>query len=592
MSRTRCMWIQIGLSVLVLVVATGIRFSSYSTARMGGDWLLADGDSYYHLRRIGLTVEQGGQVPMYDPYLAFPEGQKIPWHGGYDLLVASIVTSFCGINPSQDCLTNVTVLSTPFLGVLATFCVLLLGYAVGGAWHGLLAGALFAVYPFSAGSAAVGHVDHHVMEPMMVALWLFALCKQRTVLAGFLAGLSFSIFPTALFPVCVTAVALMIERLVQLYKNGPPNFVGVIFTWICLAVLVPIVWTGSSANSWEPVATSLFHLAVMSVAAVALTCVEVFGCFARRRRAILAGSAAFSVVILCVAIGYGWSQVSALFKFAKVQGLWYGVVQQVPLGTGVLAQISLLVFLLVLCAVSFVLARKQEDPGMRIAAIAALPLGIAGIFQIRFLMMASPLLVMVIAYVFLAIIQRLRSRLTNEPQQTKLLGYLVMVGLTILILLPAQGYFQPRAKLQPMLSGTLILKRLGEKQHHYPLPSVLSNWIWGHHILYYARLPTVASPFIVSGFDQENVEALQALLAEDPKTLYRIMDKHQSKYLLITGLFNSELAARSLGLRPKEHPIAVDLMAKTQLDWARLRLVDLEGNARLYELLPDKGAER
>jgi asparagine N-glycosylation enzyme membrane subunit Stt3 len=590
MSRSRRVWLPIGLHVLVLLVATGLRFSSFSTARADGDWLLADGDSYYHLRRIGLTIEQGGQVPMFDPYLAFPDGQKIQWHGGYDLLVAGIVASLCGNNSDHDCLTNVAVLSTPFLGVLATLCVLLLGRAVGGPWHGLLAGTLFAVYPFSAGSAAVGHVDHHVMEPLMVALWFLALCKERAVLAGLLAGLSFSIFPTALFPVGATVGALMIERVVQFHKNGPPNFVGVTFAWICFAVLVPVVWTGGFADSWEPAATSLFHLAVMGVAAVALTCAEVVGRFARQWRATLAGSAAFSVVVLCVAIG--WSHVSALFRFAKVQGLWSGVVQQVPLGTGVFAQILLVVFLLVVCTASFVLARKREAPGMRIAALAALPLGLAGLFQIRFLMMASALVVVVIAHVFLAIVRGLKERLANESRRTQWLGHAVMFGLAVLILLPVGEYFMPRAKSQPLLSGTRILKRLGKKQHRLPLPSVLSDWIWGHHILYFARLPTVASPFILSGLDQANVEARRALLAEDPNTLYRIMDKHQSQYLLITGMFNPEAAARSLGLAPKEHPIAKDLMAKTLRDWSRLRLVDMEGDARLYELVPGKGIER
>jgi hypothetical protein len=33
-------------------------------------------------------------------------------------------------------------------------------------------------------------------------------------------------------------------------------------------------------------------------------------------------------------------------------------------------------------------------------------------------------------------------------------------------------------------------------------------------------------------------------------------------------------------------------MAKTLRDWSRLRLVDMEGDAWLYELVPGKGIER
>jgi hypothetical protein len=309
-----------------------------------------------------------------------------------------------------------------------------------------LAGALFAVYPFSAGSAAVGHVDHHVMEPLMVALWFLALSKRRVVLSGLLAGISFSMFPTALFPVCATVGALMIERMVQFHRNGPPNFVGVTFAWVCFAVLVPVVWSGGFADSWEPAATSLFHLAAMGVATVTLTCAEVVGRFVRKRRATLAGSAAFSVVVLSVAVG--WNQVSALTIFGKVQGLWSGVVQQVPLGTGVLAQTLLVIFLFAVCTGSFILARKREAPGMRMVALAALPLGLAGLYQIRFLMMASALVVVVIAHVFLAIVQGLKKRLANKPRRTQWLSHAVMFGLAILTLLPVREYFLPPAKLK------------------------------------------------------------------------------------------------------------------------------------------------
>jgi hypothetical protein len=69
------------------------------------------------------------------------------------------------------------------------------------------------------------------------------------------------------------------------------------------------------------------------------------------------------------------------------------------------------------------------------------------------------------------------------------------------------------------------------------------------------------------------------------------MDKHQSKYLLITGLFNPKAAAQSLGWDLKEPPIAKELMAETPLSWSRLRLVDMEGDARLYELFPAKEIE-
>jgi hypothetical protein len=113
---------------------------------------------------------------------------------------------------------------------------------------------------------------------------------------------------------------------------------------------------------------------------------------------------------------------------------------------------------------------------------------------------------------------------------------------------------------------------------------VLCDWNWGHHVLWLARMPTVASPFILSGQDEANVLARRALLTNDPQRLYRIMAERRARFLLVTGLFNPRIAARSIKQPVPTTTAAEQLRAGRITGWERLRLLDLRGNARLYEL--------
>ena len=67
------------LGLLLLGLAALPRLSSFSQVSDGQGWLLSDGDSYYHLRRIEQTMARRGRVPMFDPDLSYPEGQRLQW---------------------------------------------------------------------------------------------------------------------------------------------------------------------------------------------------------------------------------------------------------------------------------------------------------------------------------------------------------------------------------------------------------------------------------------------------------------------------------------------------------------------------------
>jgi asparagine N-glycosylation enzyme membrane subunit Stt3 len=590
------------LSLLILLLAAAVRLSSWSSARADGDWLMIDGDSYYHLRRIGLTIERAGRVPMFDPLLSYPDGQRVQLHGGYDLLISGAVVAACGTRPEERCLVTTAALSTPLLGILATLVVLLLGRAAAGKWVGLAGGLLFAVYPFSAGSGAIGHVDHHVMEPLMVALWMLVLIRGRPVIAGLIAGASFAVFPSTLLPVAATLLALLVERGLRLLRSqGGAPWTGVKFSGTTLAALIPVVLTGAFSDRWEPAATSLFHLGALGAATVAFGVVELASALVPARR--LCAAMIALLVVCAVTTVAGYQHLEPLLRFGRVEGLWTGVVQQAPLGTSLLAQLILALLVTAACLVIAWNHREEESSGLRTIAIVACPLWLAGVVQIRFLPVASALVVVVLAQVVVGTGCYLRGRLASERRRARILGWATTAALALLMLVPLREYLHPSPALsRRMIPVVRLLRRLGTRPPQHAGEAVLSHWMWGHHILQLARRPTVASPFILSGFDRANIEASRVLLTRDPRRLYEAMERRKCRYLLITSWFDPVRAAREVGGLPgrargegswqTKRSAAVQLLDKQVDGWARLRLVDEEIGARLYELIDDHRARK
>jgi asparagine N-glycosylation enzyme membrane subunit Stt3 len=566
------------LGLALLALATAPRLASLGDARDGGRWILADGDSYYHARRIEQTIARHGRVPMFDAELSYPDGQRLQWHAGYDLLVAGIVAASCGTHPSRSCLLDAAVISTPVLGLLATLVVWLMARAVAGRWPGLLAASLFALYPFAAGSAAIGHIDHHVLEPLMVAAWCWALARQRALLAGLLAGLSFALFPTALLGVLCTAGALAVEPLFLRESARPAlSFVGV-----ALLTSIPIVLTGAYPDQLEPAATSWFHPAVLAAVLLVLLAGEAARRLLKARLAPLVAACVASLVVIVAA----WRQLRTLLRFVETSDLWTGVVQLQSLASP-LATVCLALLLGGACLALAVVAHRRAELGLRRAVLAALPLTLVGLIQIRFLMMASPLLALVVAAGLFELAADLRPRLAGQPARAQALGRALVAACALFAALPLLEYLRhgPPPAARWMRPTIRLLDRLGRTAASRPRGAVLSEWVWGHHVLFLTGLPTVASPFILSGRDPANQEARLALLSSDPEDLYRVMERRGSSYLLLGGDLDREVLAAGVGQSAPDRPAVTDLLGPGAKRWARLQLLDHEGTSRLFLLM-------
>ena len=565
-----------GLAVLsILVLAATARCITLHDARRDDGWHLSDGDSYYHLRRIEQTIERRGRVLMFDPWLAFPEGQRIQWHGGYDLVLAGLVAAACGGKPDRVCLTTVAAVSTPCLGVLATLLVLWLGWALGGRWVGLGAGFLFAAYPFSAGAAALGHVDHHVLEPLLLAAWFLLLIKKRPTGAGVVAGLSFAFFPSALLPVASTVLALSTRRLL-LGRRGDSDWRFVVAATL---VLIPVVLTGPFPDTIEPAGVSLFHLLVMAAASTAVVSSEVV---VRVRRTLLAGLVPYLLCGLALLFLIR-EHLATLLRFGAVGGLWTGVVQQVPLGTTAASTVFVGLLLVAACVATIAAGWRCHGGARVLVGLTAVPLVMAGALQIRFLPMCGALLCPVFAKVVLDCARSLQRRTRDRRPRTRRLALAVVGGLMVLTLVPLREYlFMRPGDEYGMEDGIRLLRRLGARGPG--AEAVLADWVWGHHILWFARRPAVASPFILSGRDSANVAVRRALLGGSVDDLLGLMTRRRARFLLVAPRFNPRDAARSIGIELVHQAVFGDLVSGVG---ARgLRLVDRAGNTMLYQRVP------
>jgi hypothetical protein len=236
-----------------------------------------------------------------------------------------------------------------------------------------------------------------------------------------------------------------------------------------------------------------------------------------------------------VTLPAAWESIEPLWRFAQSEGFWHEMVQQAPWARGNLAAAVVIALAAIVALPSLRGAGRSSRPGLQLVAITALPLTIFGVFRMRLLMMAAAPLVVIVAQGLAGARVALNRRLRDEPGRTRTLGNVVVAALAMLAALPLFEY--RRLSLSPdgqLLAGARLLAHLAG-----PMPRkqacVLADWPWGHHILHFARRPTVASPFVLSGRDRANLEARNALASGQPKAVEAVMRRRGCDHLLVPG---------------------------------------------------------
>ena len=115
--------IDLGLAGLAILAGAAIRLGPpWSNVFGGSGTVLLDTDAYYHLRRIQFAVHHFPAVPAFDPYVNFPEGARIIWPPGFDLLLATAARAFTA-HPSAAWVERASAVAVPLLGLAAVLAV-------------------------------------------------------------------------------------------------------------------------------------------------------------------------------------------------------------------------------------------------------------------------------------------------------------------------------------------------------------------------------------------------------------------------------------------------------------------------------------
>jgi asparagine N-glycosylation enzyme membrane subunit Stt3 len=132
-----------------------------------GDVMLDPWDGAYHVRRAFYSFINFPSILYFDAYLRFPDGAPVPFPPLYDWGVAA-VARFLG--DSEAVFTKVVAWVSPTFAMLTVLPVYALGRRVRGWQVGLIASALFAVFPASSMNTGIGDLDHHAAVAFLLVL--------------------------------------------------------------------------------------------------------------------------------------------------------------------------------------------------------------------------------------------------------------------------------------------------------------------------------------------------------------------------------------------------------------------------------------
>ena len=149
-------------------------FYHFSATLIGGEFIPADHDSFYHARRIIAALGQPLSLMQFDPHIHAPEGSWVTWPWAFDTLMATLGTALMAVTGIEQPMRVLAFIAPAWVFVNAALLV-----AIGcrlGLGMPLLALTLlcFALSPLTRVLHRIGMLDHHFVEYSFVlaALWL------------------------------------------------------------------------------------------------------------------------------------------------------------------------------------------------------------------------------------------------------------------------------------------------------------------------------------------------------------------------------------------------------------------------------------
>ncbi len=535
-------------------------------------------DSFYHLRRIQAAVVNNLRVPDVDYYVNFPEGANVNWPFGFDWLYAVTaqllytLTQGSGV-PDEGWTVAVACLLTPLIGA-ATPCVT---YAVtarlAGTWAGLAAGLIVAWMPAVWVMSGVGYVDHHVFESLCLALYLWAMVRERPLPGhGLVAGLTMSVglLCATVLPLLVVFHALVTAGwCVWLWREPAAwrlHMRAALWAWLSLVVTVaPFVATRYAEPGGVNPALTTAWMAAFAAAGATLG-------VARWRSAVESHPKQVQV-LLWVTMGIGvipqldiraaWQFVQYGVAHIGAADPWLATIfESQPLLSQSLPDMTnnytgFLWLMPAAWGLGWMRARRADRPVWTLLLVAIPATGLA-LLQLKFSGLFAPPFAVVTGLA----LHELAAQLARSNGWPARWQRLLPIGLTVAALLPSViftlgaptyivsptgSFVDTEPALRWLATHTPATSRWGARPHDY---AVLCDWTPGHWVIGVAGRPTVASPLGHTEALRQGIRDAAAMWALPPAESVRLMDNRRVRYLLVTPL-SPRAVARDAAWDPK-----------------------------------------
>ena len=566
----------------------------------GGGWFSIDPDGLYHARRVDRALREGLPVAETDPYLAYPEGARIPWPPYYDTLLALALGPFAPEGGGRRASLERAVSTLPVFfalasAVLTVFAVWRLtieretGARAAGA---LAAAATFALCRSSINYSVVGTGDHHAWVSFLNAglLVLVAAAAGRArrsagsglawgAAGGLVAGLMLGSWVASLLYVLNVQLALawLLLRRAREKLPGIASFGFAFHVVAALAVLPAVLsspWRGELP--WMVVNLSLFHPVLLALGALVFAPPLLLGGGvlapgtpgARRYPWVVAAALALGAGALWtlqlgpargVAEGFAWVSradafMETVLESAPLVGPRAGGSDQLFLALG----FGVLLLPLAWAAMAWGAFREHRYELLP-WAVAVPPLLVQALAQRRFGDALAVPMAVTLGWALARFARGPRVLLVSGALATALLAQLPSLLLT--------KRQWPGVRNAGTVTDTFLGERLLYDWMRENTPgggdySVLAHWDRGHVIEWVADRPSVATNFGSYVGVESYRDPPRFFLSENPFEARAILERRRARFVLVPGslprnlesmirIVDPELRARYMIDRPE-----------------------------------------
>jgi dolichyl-diphosphooligosaccharide--protein glycosyltransferase len=547
------------LLITALVGGLLLRLGTWPQVFVGGRIWLDGPDSYYHLRRAWLTLQNWPHAPQTDMLIGVPNGGPISWPPVFDLLLATAALPWRSAPAAT--LEQAGAFLPPLLGMLEILLLYLLVRRLFGpiaaGWAALVAAILPGVSRYS----LLGALDHDPLVESMALVALFGLAaamsraKVRwadvmwvglgiTALILTWAG---SVLHLGLL-CCVVGIA----ELSALWSRRESTLAATLGAGSLVAVLATLPFIAQSVWTERMTATfigvSWLHTTVLLGVAAGGLAIATWTRPTRLRLALLCAVA----VSLLVLVGSAWPAFRAgVTFFSRGEPFLQGVMESRPLlslfGTfdlrAPIIRLSLLPFLIPFL-LPWTLRRSGMDRRWMFLWVWLLYLLGIALVQARYAH-AAALPIAALAGVLIsggggAVAGRLKRTVA-----ALVLAFVLLPSIPAYIAIPGLEPFRFFGRVPKILSTGFfeacgfLRDEVGPSEswfdHTKPSSSsVLAPWSAGHWLIWIGRQGTVTTPLGPQGQDAF-ADGIRFYLESDADTVRHLLDLHRVRYFVATA---------------------------------------------------------